>query len=91
MSRVAWELVVAGQGEKYTGFVSNENLWSAQGGKFVVQECAVGDGSVYMDGCRAWRVPWLKIQLGGSLTQRPRERTRRGQQIGAFRVVHGGN
>lgn len=70
MSRVAWELVVVGRAEKYIRFVSDKNLWSARGGKFITQECAVGDGNVYIEGCWAWRVPWLQTQLRGDLIQR---------------------
>ena len=70
LSRVAWELVVVGRGQKYIRFVSDENLCSAWGGNFIIQECAVGDGNVYIEGCWVWRVPWLQAQLRGDLIQR---------------------
>lgn len=72
MSRVAWELVVVGRGEKYIRFVSDKNLWSAWGWTFIMKECAVGERNVYIEGLLVWRV--LGYEHG------PKDTSSRGQK-----------
>ena len=67
---MAWELVVLGRGDKRITFVSDENLWSARGGRLMAKECAVGEGNVYIEGGGVRRVLGWRTQLRRDLIQR---------------------
>lgn len=86
VSTVARELVVVGRGEKHIRFVSDQNLWSAWGGKFIRKECAISEGNVYIEGCWVWGPLAVNMDPGGR-----GEKTLWGQQVWAFLVTHGRN